>query len=501
MADSLYATLAHGFPADPASVFLTTPGGVRLSYGELDRMTARLARRLTQGGARPGDRLLAQVEKSPEAVLVYLACLRAGIIYVPLNPAYTADEVRYFVDDAEPRVVVSGPDLPLLAEGARTGARALSLGSAGQGSLMDELDQGGPEYVAPAPRSGDTAAILYTSGTTGRPKGAQMTQENLASNARALHRLWGFGPGDTLLHALPIFHTHGLFVAINTTLLNGTGMIFLPRFDADEVIRHLPHATVLMGVPTFYVRLAAHPGFDAAACRNIRLLISGSAPLTVETFAAVHRRTGHTILERYGMTETGMLTSNPLTGERVPGSVGPPLPGVTVRVHDDGGRPLPAGEVGHIEVTGPNVFKSYWRRPDKTREEFTADGFFRTGDVGLIDGAGYVHIVGRSKDLIISGGFNVYPREIEGVIDAIPGVQEAAVIGVPHPDFGEAVVAVVIAKPGAHLDPETIAVQARAKLANYKAPKAVRIVEQIPRNAMGKVEKAKLREQYKGLFK
>jgi malonyl-CoA/methylmalonyl-CoA synthetase len=448
----------------------------------------------------PGDRLLVQVEKSPEAVLVYLAALRAGLVYVPLNPAYTAAEARYFVADAEPRLAVSGPDLPLAVAAREAGVASRTLAGDGSGSLFEGLLDEPQSFDPPPLGADDLAAILYTSGTTGKPKGAMMSQANLASNAVALHRLWGFRPGDTLLHALPIFHTHGLFVAINTTLLNGTGMIFLPRFDAEDVARRLPQATVLMGVPTFYVRLLALPRFGAEHCRTIRLFVSGSAPLAAETFAAFKARTGHAILERYGMTETGMLTSNPLNGDRVPGSVGPPLPGVEVRVRDAEGGTLPAGDIGGIEVRGPNVFKGYWRKPDKTREEFTADGFFRTGDVGLIDANGYVHIVGRSKDLIISGGFNVYPKEVESVLDAIPGVRESAVVGVPHPDWGEAVVAVVRAEEGSRLDPEAIIAAAKARLAAYKAPKAVRIVPDIPRNAMGKVEKARLRETYRALF-
>ncbi|MSP83242.1 MAG: malonyl-CoA synthase [Alphaproteobacteria bacterium] len=498
MAGGLYQTLSQGFATDPSTPFMTTLAGRCVTYGELDRLGARIAHRMATAGANPGDRVLVQTEKSPEAVVLYLACVRAGFVYVPLNPGYTAEEVAYFLADAEPRVVVGGRTSPLLA--AQTSACGFSLEADGTGTLL-----AGPadaSFAPPPLGSDDLAAILYTSGTTGRPKGAQMTQDNMASNAVALHRLWGFGPGDTLVHALPIFHTHGLFVAINTTLLNGTGMIFLARFDADEVIRCLPRATVLMGVPTFYVRLLAHPDFSPKACRTIRLFISGSAPLAAETFSAFEGRTGHRILERYGMTETGMITSNPLVGDRVRGSVGPPLPGVAVRVQDDRGSPLPTGDIGGIQVRGPNVFKGYWRNPEKTREEFTADGFFRTGDVGLIDERGYVHIVGRSKDLIISGGFNVYPKEVESVLDGIDGVQESTVIGVPHPDFGEAVVAVVIAKTGRQttLDPDAITAAARAKLAAYKIPKAVKIVAEIPRNAMGKVEKARLRERYRNLF-
>jgi malonyl-CoA/methylmalonyl-CoA synthetase len=501
---NLYDILAARFPADRASPAIELPDGRLLSYGDLEAASARLAHGLEAAGARPGDRVMVQVEKTPEAVFLYLACLRAGLVYLPLNSGYRESEVEYFLADAEPRVVVSDPASPLagLPALAESGARWFSLDQHGKGSLMDWSATRPASFDAMPREDDDLAAILYTSGTTGKPKGAMMSHRNLSSNALALHRIWGFRPDDRLLHALPIFHTHGLFVAINTTLLNGTAMIFLPRFDAGEVIRLLPRATVMMGVPTFYVRLLAAAGFDRDLCRHMRLFISGSAPLSGETFDSFRERTGHVLLERYGMTETNMLTSNPLDGSRRGGSVGLPLPGVEVRIVDQAGESLPGGSVGDIEVRGPNVFRGYWRNPEKTRAEFRADGFFRTGDVGRFDADGYLSIVGRSKDLIISGGLNVYPKEVESVIDEMPGIGESAVVGVEHPDFGEAVVAVVTCRPNA--DPASdaaVIAHAREKLAAFKVPKAVFVVDQLPRNVMGKVEKNKLRAQYRDIFR
>jgi malonyl-CoA/methylmalonyl-CoA synthetase len=356
----------------------------------------------------------------------------------------------------------------------------------------------------PAQRAaGDLAAILYTSGTTGRSKGAMLSHGNLLSNALTLHDYWGWQACDVLIHALPIFHVHGLFVASHGALLSGSKMIWLARFDPKVVIAHLPEATVFMGVPTLYVRLLAEPGLTREACRHMRLFISGSAPLLIETFNAFRERSGHTILERYGMSETAMLSSNPYRaedGERRGGTVGFPLPGVGLRVVDEQGRPCARGEIGVIEVTGQNVFAGYWRMPEKTKEEFTADGWFKTGDVGKIDERGSVTIVGRSKDLIISGGFNVYPAEIESTINEMPGVAESAVVGVPHPDFGEAVVAVVVAKPGAAVDGAAMTAALKTQIANFKVPKRLFVVDELPRNAMGKVQKNLLREKHKGLF-
>ncbi|QEX19386.1 malonyl-CoA synthase [Hypericibacter terrae] len=499
---NLFAILARNFPRDPGAPLLESADGSIRSYAEILDLSARIGRALRAAGATPGERVMVQVEKTPEALALYLAALRIGAIYLPLNTGYRRDEVEYFLADAAPKVVVVTPGSPLADESLMKdhGARMLTLDAEGRGSLMDAASRQPAELEDFVCDDDTIAAILYTSGTTGKPKGAMLSHGNLSSNAAALHEIWRFDPRDRLLHALPIFHTHGLFVALNTTLMNGTSMIFLPRFDAAEIVRLLPRATVMMGVPTFYTRLLATPEFTRDCCRQIRLFISGSAPLTVETFNAFKERTGHTILERYGMTEANMVSSNPYLRDRVAGSVGFPLPGVSLRIADDQGRALKPGEVGGIEVKGPNIFHGYWRNPEKTKSEFRADGFFITGDVGRIDERGYVHIVGRSKDLIISGGFNVYPKEVETVIDALPGVAESAVIGVPHADFGEAVVAVVVARPQAALAERQIAEATREHLATYKAPKAVFLVKELPRNTMGKVEKAKLRETYKATF-
>lgn len=500
MPANLYATLrAHGSAA-PSATFIETPDGRRWSYADLDRESGRIAALLVERGARPGDRVLVQCEKSPPAVFLYFACVRAGLIYLPVNTGYRPAEIDYFLKDAEPRLAVGSPGLALAACAGRAGLPLLSLDAEGEGDLVALAGRFDGAFPDGGAGGDDLAAIVYTSGTTGRPKGAMLTHRNLASNALALHRIWGFRPDDVLLHALPIFHVHGLFVAINCSVANGTGMLFLPRFDPEEVTRLLPRVTVMMGVPTYYVRLLARPELDADLCRNMRLFISGSAPLPVDTFESFRTRTGHAILERYGMTECGMITSNPLQGPRLPGTVGLPLPGVEIRVCDGEGRALPAGEIGAIEVRGPNVFKGYWGKPDSTREEFRSDGFFRTGDVGVVDAAGYLRIVGRSKDLIITGGLNVYPKEVEAVLDAAEGVQESAVIGVPHPDFGEAVVAVVAPRPGQSPAPEALLALARDRLAAFKAPKRIIVVDSIPRNVMGKVEKARLRETYRTLF-
>jgi malonyl-CoA/methylmalonyl-CoA synthetase len=499
---NLFVILARNFPKDPGAPLLEAADGSVRSYGEVLEQSARIGKALLAAGAGPGERLMVQVEKTPEAVALYLAALRIGAIYLPLNTGYRRDEVEYFLADAAPKVVVVTPGSPLADESLVKdhGARMLTLDAAGRGSLIEAASRQPAELVEFRCDDDTIAAILYTSGTTGKPKGAMLSHGNLSSNAAALHEIWRFEPRDKLLHALPIFHTHGLFVALNTTLMNGTSMIFLPRFDAAEVARLLPRATIMMGVPTFYTRLLATPEFGRDCCHHMRLFISGSAPLTVETFRAFRERTGHTILERYGMTEANMITSNPYLRERVAGSVGFPLPDVSLRIADDRGKALKPGEVGGIEVKGPNIFKGYWRNPEKTKSEFRADGYFITGDVGRIDERGYLHIVGRSKDLIISGGFNVYPKEVETVIDALPGVAESAVIGVPHADLGEAVVAVVVSRPEAPLAERQIVEATREHLASYKAPKAVFLIEQLPRNTMGKVEKAKLREAYKAIF-
>jgi malonyl-CoA/methylmalonyl-CoA synthetase len=502
---NLYTALCTEGTADGLA-FIRLPSGGELSYGALRAQSAQLARALVKAGLQPGDRVAVQVEKSATAVLLYLATLRAGGVYVPLNSAYTLHEMEYFLDDAAPRIVVCAPEkrreMAPLAE-RFGGAALLTLGAdAGSGTLVAAAGTEPAEFVDVERDDADPAAILYTSGTTGRSKGAVLTHGNLLSNARTLAQLWRFVPADVLVHALPIFHIHGLFVAINTVLAARASLILLPRFEAAAVLAALREATVLMGVPTFYTRLLQEPGLDRAACARMRLFVSGSAPLLAVTHRQWRERTGHAILERYGMSETGMNSSNPCEGERVPGSVGPPLPGVELRIADAAsGAPLAAGATGVIEVRGPNVFAGYWRQPEKTRAEFRADGFFITGDVGRIDEHGYLWIVGRAKDLIISGGYNVYPREVEEAIDAIEGVQESAVIGLPHADFGEGVTAVVVA-PGrpAALDEAAIQHALRERLAAYKIPKRVLFFDALPRNAMGKVQKDELRRQHAGLY-
>ncbi|WP_448189404.1 malonate--CoA ligase [Azospirillum sp. sgz301742] len=505
MSDNIYDLFRSRFPTDRTRPFIETEDGSIVTYGDLDESVGRYARLLADLGVVKGDRVAVQVEKSTENIVLYLAVVRAGGVYLPLNPAYTKAEVEYFLTDAEPRVFVCRPEteaaLREVADKARV-AHVLTLGTAGDGSLPERAKGLDPDFATVPCTLDDQAAILYTSGTTGRSKGAMMSHRNLGSNALVLHEYWGFRPGDVLLHALPIFHTHGLFVATNCVLLNGSSMIFLPKFDADQVLSLLPRATVMMGVPTFYTRLLAHPGLTKAAVAHMRLFISGSAPLLADTHKEFSARTGQAILERYGMTETGMLTSNPLNGDRIPGTVGFPLPGVELRVCDDQGAVLGADEIGVIEVKGPNVFSGYWRMPEKTAQEIKPDGFFITGDVGKVDKRGYVHIVGRAKDLVISGGFNVYPKEVETVIDAIDGVVESAVVGVPHPDFGEAVTAVVLRKPGAAAPDEAqVVAVCKEQLANFKVPKRVFFLDELPRNTMGKVQKNLLRDRYGDTFK
>ncbi len=463
------------------------------TYGDLDRGSARFASALRRRGVRPGDRVLVQAPKSLQAVALYLGVLRTGAVYVPLNTACTDREVAFFVSDASPRVVVHG-ETGAGESDAEEGPRAIGIDSLWREAGRFDVDP------AIETRDGDDlAAICYTSGTTGRSKGAMITHRNLTSNALALHEIWGFEPGDVLLHALPIFHVHGLFVALHTAFLNASKVLFLPQFDAADVRRLLPEATVLMGVPTFYSRLLAETGFGRADCESIRLFVSGSAPLTESVFNDFEERTGRRILERYGMTEAGMITSNPLDGERVAGTVGFPLPGVQVRVVDERGAELPAGEVGTLEIRGPNVFAGYWGLPEKTAEETRSDGFFVTGDLGFVDAEGRVTLVGRGKDLIIVGGYNVYPKEIEDRLDEVPGVAESAVIGVPHADLGEGVVAVLAAeaKPVAE---DTLRSALAAGLARYKHPRRFYWVDELPRNAMGKVQKNVLRERYDGAY-
>ena len=503
MSANLHDILRHRV-RDTARTAMETPDGVRISYGELFARAGRTARALVDLGVEPGDRVAAQVDKSPDAIVLALACFRAGAALLPLNTAYMLAELEYFLSDAEPALTLCRPAqleaVRSLSE--RLVLRAVeSLGDRGDGTFAARVAEAREELPTIARQPDDLAAILYTSGTTGRSKGAMLTHENLSSNAAALTELWRFTPDDVLIHALPVYHTHGLFVATNVALMAGATMIFQPKFDADAVIAAMPRATSLMGVPTFYTRLIEHAGLTREATRHMRLFVSGSAPLLAETHECWRERTGHAILERYGMTETNMITSNPYEGDRIAGTVGLPLPGVSLRIADpDTGAALAAGGVGAIEVKGPNVFKGYWRMPEKTAAEFRPDGFFITGDLGKIDQRGYVHIVGRAKDLIISGGFNVYPKEVESEIDALPGVVESAVIGLPHPDFGEGVAAVVVREPGAGIDERAVREALEGRLAKFKTPKRVFFVDALPRNAMGKVQKASLRETYRDTY-
>ncbi len=470
-------------------------GGTTVGYDELDRLSARIAHALVAAGCVPGDRVAVQVDKHWQVLALYLATLRAGLVYLPLNTAYQRGELAYFFEDAKPRVIVCRDEMLGVIATLAGGATVLTLDAHG-GELVARAE-GLPEAFTTVTRApDDLAAILYTSGTTGRSKGAMLTHRNLASNALALVEAWRFGHGDVLLHALPVYHVHGLFVAVHCVLLSGSHMLWLSRFDAREAAALLPRATVMMGVPTFYTRLLAEPAFTREAASNVRLFVSGSAPLLAETFAGFEAHTGKRILERYGLTETGMNTSNPYDGERIAGSVGQPLRGIEVRVVDGTGAACPPGTVGEIEVRGPNVLAGYWQMPDRTREAFTDDGWFRTGDLGAWNDRGYLVISGRAKDLIISGGLNVYPKEIEERIDAMEGVVESAVIGVPDADFGEAVVAVVVARQGHALTEAGIIATLRADIARFKVPKRVVFAVDLPRNAMGKVQKKELRERY-----
>ncbi len=502
--NNLFAVLRSGFPDSLDAIAVETETGLTYSWRDLDRATAMLANLLASLNLPEGARIAVQVDKSVEAMMLYLATLRAGHVFLPLNTAYQSAEIEYFIGNAEPAVVVCSRRnfgwVSKIAFKAGT-QNVFTLDDDRSGSLLERAAHCSDRHDAALKGEGDLAAILYTSGTTGRSKGAMLSHGNLADNARVLQKYWGWKHGDVLIHALPIFHVHGLFVALHGALINGSKMIWLAKFDAETVIRKLPEATMFMGVPTLYTRLLAEPGLTHEVSRNMRLFVAGSAPLLLETFNDWQHRTGHTIVERYGMSETVMLTSNPFRdGERRGGTVGVPLPGVTLRVAGEGGEALPAGEIGGIEVKGPSVFSGYWRMPEKTKEEFTADGFFKTGDVGKVDERGYVTIVGRSKDLIISGGYNVYPAEIEAAINDLPGVAESALVGVPHPDFGEVGVAVVIAKPGMSVEPQAIIAALKARLANFKIPKKCVVAPELPRNTMGKVQKNLLREQYRQLL-
>ena len=508
---NLFSALRAAFPADLNATAVETDEGLHYTWLDLERSTAMVANLLKSLDLPNGSRVAVQVEKSVEAMILYLATLRAGYVFLPLNTAYQSAEIEYFIGNAEPAVVVcSSANFGWVSKIAfKAGTHhVFTLNDDRTGSLLDRASHHTDQHTPEPCKADDLAAILYTSGTTGRSKGAMLTHGNMLSNALTLKDYWGWKKNDVLIHALPIFHVHGLFVAIHGALINGSKMIWMAKFDPKRAIANMAKATVFMGVPTLYVRMLAEPSLTRDAVKNMRLFIAGSAPLLIETFAEWQTRTGQTILERYGMSETAMLTSNPYSAdarygkqsERRGGTVGFPLPGVSLRVRGDDGQDLPLGEIGGIQVKGPNVFKGYWRMPEKTAEEFTADGFFRTGDVGKVDERGYVTIVGRSKDLIISGGYNVYPAEIEGYINEMKGVSESAVVGVTHPDFGEVGVAVVIAKPGATLQPEAIVAELKSKLANFKIPKKCFVVSELPRNTMGKVQKNLLREQYKSLF-
>lgn len=508
MNDNLFAALRSGFPADLGGIAIEPADRLSSTYTwrDLERSTSMIANLLASLSLPEGSRIAAHTDKSVEALMLYLAVLRAGYVYLPLNPAYQQAEVEYFLRDARPAVVVcASRNFSWISRIAFKAGRAhvFTLDDDRRGSLLERAAHHSDRHEIAQRDAGDVACILYTSGTTGRSKGAMLSHGNILSNARVLKAYWKWQPGDVLLHALPIFHVHGLFIACHGALLTGSRMLWFGKFDAKATVARLPDATVFMGVPTLYVRMLNEAGLTRDTCRNMRLFLCGSAPLLIETFEAWRERSGHTILERYGMSETAMLTSNPYDpcdGERRGGTVGFPLPGVKLRVARDDGCPCDMGEVGGIEVQGPSVFAGYWRMPEKTKEEFTADGWFKTGDLGRRDEEGYVSIIGRSKDLIISGGFNVYPVEIEGFIDELPGVAESAVIGVPHPDFGEAVVAVVVPRLGASLDGLQIVAMLKQKIAGFKLPKHVDVSSELPRNAMGKVQKNLLRQKFQDLF-
>jgi malonyl-CoA/methylmalonyl-CoA synthetase len=499
---NLFSRLFDGVD-DLNRLAIETIDGQRISYGELVARAGQMANVLVERGVKPGDRVAAQTDKSVPGLVLYLATVRAGAVYLPLNTAYTLNELEYFITDAEPSLVVCDPAKAqgIGAIAAKVGAKVETLGADGKGSLTDAAAKAKPDFVTVARADDDLAAILYTSGTTGRSKGAMLTHDNLASNSLSLVDYWRFTDKDVLIHALPIYHTHGLFVASNVTLFARASMIFLPKFDPELIIKLMARATVLMGVPTFYTRLLQSPALTHESTKHMRLFISGSAPLLADTHREWAARTGHAVLERYGMTETNMNTSNPYDGDRVAGAVGLPLPGVSVRVTDpETGTELKRDTIGMIEVKGSNVFKGYWRMPEKTKAEFRDDGFFITGDLGKIDTKGYVHILGRGKDLVISGGFNVYPKEIESEIDAMPGVIESAVIGVPHADFGEGVTAVVVCDKGAAVSEASVLNALDGRLAKFKMPKRVFVVDELPRNAMGKVQKNILRDTYAGIY-
>jgi len=498
---NIFSVFEQHFPGDLAALFLETPDGQTFSYRDLLELSGRMANYLQSLGVKAGDRVAVQVKKSPEVLILYLATLRLGAIYLPLNTAYTDNELAYFLGDARPVLLVCEPEkvatAAVLCQDHNI-AHCLDLGDCRDGSLWSGAVQSGSAFTTVDVKNNDIAVILYTSGTTGRPKGAMICHGNLAANALALRNYWQWRQEDVLLHSLPVFHIHGLFVACHSVLLGGSKMIFLKQFDVDTVLANLPRSTVMMGVPTYYVRLLADKRLDREVCRNMRLFISGSAPLLEQTFKEFEERTGHKILERYGMTETGMNISNPVDGDRLPDTVGLPLPGVNVRIVDDTDREVADNEIGNLLVKGDNVFHGYWQQPEKTRQEFTEDGFFRTGDLARRHDNGYISIVGRNRDMIITGGLNVYPREVELELDQLPGVVESAVIGVPHADFGEAVTAIIVREKTASLNEKDVQAYLKNRLANFKLPKHIHFLDALPRNTMGKVQKNLLREKFAG---
>ncbi len=501
MYSNLYTFFANRFPTNTAKAVIETSDGQSYTYAELDQYSARLAGRFRRLGLEPGDRVAVSVENSPHALFVYLGCLRAGLVYLPLNTAYQRRELEYFIADAEPRAIICRPQAAATVRELAPAALVETLDERGEGSLTEACQRLPAEFTPVDRAPDDTATILYTSGTTGRPKGVMLSSRNLAANALALTQAWGMNEADVLLHTLPLFHAHGLFIATHCMLLGAATMRMVPRFEVAAVLELLPRSTVFMGVPTLYRRLLGAPELSRALCRNMRLFTCGSAPLTVETFNQFEHRTGHFILERYGMTETLITTSNPLDGPRVAGSVGLALPGVSLRVAGEDGRPVPTGVPAEVQVKGESVFRGYWKQPEKTEQDFTDDGFFKTGDIGFLDAHAYLFLVGRAKDLIISGGYNVYPKEIELVINSIEGVVESAVFGVPHPDFGEAVVAAVVPDDAGRC-PKAFEIieRLRTQVANYKVPKRVLFVDALPRNVMGKVQKDFLSQHYSQLF-
>lgn len=505
--NNLYSLFRPSFASGMERIAIRTDTNESYTFADLDEQSARMAHWLESIGLKVGDRAMVQVEKSVPALVFYLACLRSGVVYVPLNTAYQAAELRYFMENASPRVFVADPARGESLRDLATGVgveHVVTMGADGLGTLVDAAASHNGEHAIAELAPDALAAILYTSGTTGRSKGAQLTHANLASNVQTLHTLWGWVPGDVLIHALPIFHIHGLFVAAHCALLNASTMLWMTKFNPQQTLEWFPQATVFMGVPTLYVRMLQSPKLVPEQCAHMRLFTSGSAPLLTETFRDWQERTGHTILERYGMSETLMLTSNPCRpeeGPRLAGTVGPALPGVELRCMNEDGKRCTPGQIGNIEVRGPNVFPGYWQMPEANAKEFTADGWFRTGDVGQLDAGGYVTIVGRSKDLVITGGYNVYPAEVEGYINELPGVQESAVFGCPHADLGEGVVAVVVPRADALLDAEQLIRAVRTQIAGFKTPKQIFIVQELPRNVMGKVQKKSLRETYAKVFK